>query len=561
MLPAAWMCVALVLAGGAAQGGAAAADSVFANGNVHTMNPAQPHATAIAVKGGRIVFVGSDREARRHAGPGARVVDLRGATVVPGLTDSHVHLNLLGGRLAGLDLAGTRSPGDLAARVAARVRTARRGAWITGSGWSEGEWRPSRLPTRRDLDPISPANPVFLRRGDYHSGIANSVALRIARIDRRTPDPSGGAIQKDPRTGEPTGLLSGNAQALVMRHIPGPNEAELRRQLLLAAERSVARCVTEVHQPGGTYMMVNRLRWLYARGLLKLRIHQAVSGPGPDANRLLREGLRPRTFGDRLALRSIKLLIDGSLGSRTAALLEPYHGTRNHGSLRGDFAAIRALLAAALRRGIQVQTHAIGDRANRVALDLYAQAFRAVPPAQRRVRDPRWRIEHAQIVHPADLPRFAALGVIPSMQPSHAISDLRWTASRLGPARLDRAYPWRSFLQSGAIIAGGSDAPVESGNPMVELYAAVARRGLDGYRGPGWHPEEAVTREQALKMLTVWAARAAFEEDLRGSIEPGKLADLSVLSADVLRVPVSEIPRTRCLMTVINGEVVFRAGL
>jgi predicted amidohydrolase YtcJ len=547
------------LLGVAEQGQAAAAESVFQNGNVHTLNPDQPRATAIVVKDRRIVFVGSDADAASYVGPGAQVIDLRGGTVVPGLTDAHQHLALVGARQAGLDLTGTTSLDEVLARLAARARATGPGAWISGGGWIEGAWDQPRFPMRFDLDPISPDNPVFLRRGDLHSAVVNSVALRIAGIDRTTPDPPGGAIERDARTGEPTGMLFERAQNLVMRHMPKPTETDLRNQLVLGAQRAVAHCLCEIQVPGGTYGIVDRLGQLYAEGLMKLRVYQAVSGPGPDAERLLREGPLLRRFDDRFTLRAIKLLVDGSLGSKTAALLEPYANSSELGVLREDLEPIRATLVAALRQGIQVETHAIGDRANRVVLDLYEQAFAAVPPSERKVPDPRWRIEHAQIVHPADLPRFARLGVIPSMQPSHAIGDLRWAESRLGLARLDRAYQWRSLIDLGSIIPGGSDAPVEAGDPMTEFYAAVARKGLDGFSGPGWHPEEAVTREQALKMLTIWPAMAAFEEDLRGSIEPGKLADLSILSADIMRIPEAEIPKTRCLMTVINGEIVFRA--
>ncbi|MEK0082044.1 amidohydrolase [Benzoatithermus flavus] len=554
------MSVIAALAGTADHAGATTADLVFEHGNVHTANPEQSHATGIAIRAGRIALVGSDSDVEALIGAGTQVVDLHGATVLPGLTDSHYHLALVGAREAGFDLAGTTGIEDLRTRLGARVAVAKPGDWITGSGWIEGAWKPAAFPTRFDLDPVSPDNPVFLRRGDLHAGVANSAALRIVGIDRTTPDPPGGVIMRDEQTGEPTGMLLERAQALVMRHIPKPTEADLREQLVLGTQRSIAHCLCQIHNPGGSYAIIGRLRQLYTDGLIKLRVYQAVSGPGPDADRLLQEGPLLRQFDDRFTVRAIKLLIDGSLGSRTAALLEPYLDAPGSGLLRDDLDRIQAMLATALRQGIQVWTHAIGDRANRVVLDLYEQAFRAVPPAERKVQEPRWRIEHAQILDPADLPRFAVLGVIPSMQPSHAITDLHWAESRLGLARLDRTYKWRSLIASGTIVPGGSDAPVESGDPMVEFYAAVARKGLDGFSGPGWHPEEAVTREQALKMLTIWPAEAAFEEDLRGSIEPGKLADLSILSADIMRIPEVEIPKTRCLMTIIGGEIVFRAA-
>jgi predicted amidohydrolase YtcJ len=555
------MLVVAALLAASGQTSALTADIVFKNGNIHTVNPEQPRATAVAVKAGRIVFVGSDAAAETYVGTGTRVVDLRGSTVVPGLIDSHHHLALVGARELELDLAGTTSLEDFLARVEARVDAAEPGTWITGGGWLEGAWDPPKFPTRFDLDPISPDNPVYLRRGDGHSGVANSAALRIAGIDEGTPSPPGGAIQKDPRTGAPTGMLLEKAQALVVGRIPKPTEAELEQQLVLGARRAVERCWCQIHNPGGGWAMIDRLEKLYAEGRIKLRVHQAVSGPGPAADRLIEQGPMPRRFDDRLALRTIKLFMDGSLGSRTAALLAPYADADGSGLLLlGNQERLHALLVGALRRGIQIETHAIGDLANRTVLDLYQRAFEDVPPEQRKVPDPRWRIEHAQILDPADLPRFARLGVIPSMQPSHAIGDLHWAGRRLGLARLDRAYRWRSLIESGAVVAGGSDAPVERGEPMVEFYAAVARKDLAGFSGEGWHLEEAVTREQALRMFTLWAVEAAFAEDRQGSIAPGKLADLSVLSADIMRIPAAEIPKTRCLMTVIDGEIVFQAA-
>jgi predicted amidohydrolase YtcJ len=263
-------------------------------------------------------------------------------------------------------------------------------------------------------------------------------------------------------------------------------------------------------------------------------------------------------FDNRLTIRHIKITIDGALGSKGAALLEPYADHNTSGFLTQKEEVLLPLFVEALKKGIQIETHAIGDRANRVTLDLYEKAMNTVPPAQRRVRDPRWRIEHAQIVNPVDIPRFKKLGVIPSMQPSHAIGDLHFAPSRLGLKRLEGAYAWQSFIKSGSIIAGGSDAPVERGEPMIEFYAAVTRKDQRGFSGEGWHPEQAVSREQALRMFTIWAAYAAFEEKLKGSIEVGKLADLTVLSADIMKIPAPEILKTRCVMTVIGGEIAHR---
>ncbi len=318
--------------------------------------------------------------------------------------------------------------------------------------------------------------------------------------------------------------------------------------------------MTQIQDPGGSYRDVDLYKKLYSEGKLKLRIYKAVSGPGEEAQRLLREGPIIEAFASRFNLRTIKVVSDGALGSRGAALLEPYSDMPDSkGFLRVKDEELAPMLREALQKGIQVQTHAIGDYANRFILDEYEKALNAVPKSQRKIAEPRWRDEHSQIVNPADIPRFAKLGIIPSMQASHAIGDLHFAPSRLGMERLKGAYAWNSFLKTGVIIPGGSDAPVERGEPMIEFYAAVARKDIRGYSGEGWHPEEKITREQALKTLTIWPAYAAFEENLRGSIQVGKLADLTVLSADIMKIPELEILKAHCLMTVIGGEVVYEA--
>jgi predicted amidohydrolase YtcJ len=537
------------------------ADLVFTNGVVYTENEKQPLAEAIAIKGGKILWVGFRRESRSYVGSMTRVVDLDGHAVVPGLTDSHYHLSGVGGRELTLNLEGTASLEDFLSRVKKRVDQAREGDWIIGRGWIETFWQPPVFPTRLDLDSIAPRNPVCLTRADGHAVAVNSVAMKLAGVTGKTPNPSGGEIMKDLKTGQPTGMLVDAAMDLVNRHIPSQHSEDIERRLLLGAEHSLQAGWTEIQNAGSSYSEVEKIKELYARNQIKLRIYQAISGPGADAERLLREGATLGVFDGRFTLRTIKVYLDGALGSKGAALLEPYSDYSGRGLLTVNEETLKPMLVEALRRGIQVETHAIGDRANRLILDLYAESFDAVPRDQRRVPDPRWRVEHAQIVHPDDLPRFFKLGVIPSMQPSHAISDLHFAPSRLGLKRLEGAYAWNSFLKTGSIIAGGSDAPVERGDPMIEFYAAVARKDLKGFSGEGWHPEQAVTREQALKMFTLWAAYAAFEEKIRGSIEAGKLADLTVLSADIMKVPLAEIPKTRCIMTVVGGEIVYESGV
>jgi predicted amidohydrolase YtcJ len=535
-----------------------AADIVFKSGNVYTVNERQPKAEAIAVKGDRIVFVGSNRDAQKYVANNTRVIDLQGKTVVPGLADAHQHLTGVGFREMNLNLEGTMSLEDFLAKVKARVDQAKPGEWVTGRGWIETFWKPPVFPKRWDLDKISPNNPVFLNRADGHGAVANSAALKIAGIDKTTASPFGGEISKDKETGEPNGMLLDAAQGLVRRHVPAATATDAERAIILGVRRNIELGWTQIQDAGGSYQDVDLYKKLYGEGKIKLRIYKAVHGPGPGATRLLSEGPTIGAFDNRFTLRTIKVVSDGALGSRGAALLAPYSDASDtSGFLTVKEDALRPMLIEALRNGIQVETHAIGDRANRFMLDEYEKAFNAVPSAQRKVAEPRWRDEHTQILNLADLPRFAKLGVIPSMQPSHAIGDLHFAPSRVGIARLAGAYAWQTLITSGAVIAGGSDAPVERGEPMIEFYAAVARKDQKGFSGEGWHREEAATREQALKMFTIWPAFAAFEEKLRGSIEVGKLADLTILSADIMKIPEMEILKTRNVMTVIGGNIVF----
>ncbi|HJS22916.1 MAG TPA: amidohydrolase [Pyrinomonadaceae bacterium] len=539
-----------------------AADIVFKNGNVYTANDKSPKAQAIAVKDDKIVFAGNNAAAQKYVGPNTRVVDLKGSTVLPGFTDSHQHLSGVGQREMTLNLEGTTSLEDFLAKVKARVDQTKPGDWVTGRGWIETHWKPPVFPTRWDLDKVSPNNPVILGRADGHGAVANSAALKLAEINKDTPNPFGGEISKDKQSGEPNGMLLDSAQGIVRRRVPPTTPEEAERAVVLGVKRNIELGWTQIQDAGGSYADVDIFKKLYEAGTIKLRIYKAVHGPGASATRLLDGGAIVGAYGNRFTFRTIKVVSDGALGSRGAALNEPYSdATDTSGFLTVKAEELRPMLVQALRNGIQVETHAIGDRANRFVLDEYEAAFKAVPAAERKITDPRWRIEHAQIVNPADIPRFAKLGVIPSMQPSHAIGDLFFAPSRLGIKRLQGSYAWESFIKSGVIVPGGSDAPVERGEPMIEFYAAVARKDQKGFSGEGWHPEEAVTRAQALKMFTIWPAYAAFEEKLRGTIEVGKLADLTILSADIMTIPAPEILKTRCVMTVINGEIVWTTDL
>jgi len=537
------------------------ADIVFKNGNVYTANDKSAKAQAIAVKGDKIVFVGTNEAAQKFIGTNTRVVDLKGNTVLPGFTDAHQHLSGVGQREMTLNLEGTTSLNDLLAKVKARVDQAQPGQWVTGRGWIETHWEPPVFPTRWDLDKVSPNNPVILGRADGHGAVANSAALKLGGVDKSTPNPFGGEISKDKNSGEPNGMLLDSAQGLVRRRVPPTTRADEERAVELGVKRDIELGWTQIQDAGGSFGDVDIFKKLYAAGTIKLRIYKAVYGPGPNAIRLMNEGPTIGAFGNRLTVRTIKVVSDGALGSRGAALLGPYSDApATSGFLTVKVEELRPMLVEALRKGIQVETHAIGDKANRFILDEYETALKAVPASERKVADPRWRVEHAQIVNPADIPRFAKLGIIPSMQPSHAIGDLFFAPSRLGIERLAGAYAWESFIKSGVVVPGGSDAPVERGEPMIEFYAAVARKDQKGFSGEGWHPEEAVTREQALKMFTIWPAYAAFEEQLRGTIEVGKLADFTILSADIMTIPAPQILKTRNVMTVINGEIVYEGS-
>jgi predicted amidohydrolase YtcJ len=532
---------------------------VLHNANIYTGDISAPRAEAILIVDGRIAYVGAGSEALRRAPPEARKLELGGLTVLPGMTDSHAHLSGIGWRELYFDLTGVESLAAMQRRLRERA-AGDRSAWLVGRGWIESRWTPAAFPAREDLDAVVPDRPVVLERIDGHAIVVNSLALKIAGITRETPNPGDGEVLKNPMTGEPTGMLIDGARALVEDLIPPPTDAETKLALETGANRSVRVGWTQLQYAGTSDAEIRLLCELYAEEKINLRVYAAIEGPSADAERLLAGGRRTRECDDRLVVRGIKLYMDGALGSRGAALLAPYSDSPvSTGLLRNDPDEVLRIATAALKRGIQVETHAIGDRGNRIVLDIYEKAFASVPPAERPVAEPRFRIEHAQVLAPSDIPRFAKLGVIASMQTSHAISDMFFAPQRLGPERLKGAYAWRSLLDSGAILTGGSDAPVEQGDPIVEFYAAVTRRTLDGYAGPDWGLEQHLTREEALRLLTYWPAYAAFQETERGTIEIGKLADLTVLSADIMQVPEAEILKARVTYTIIGGKVAYES--
>lgn len=524
------------------------ADLVIWGGPVHTADDAHPDAQAVAVTKGRISYVGGRAGAKLRVGPKTRVIDLKGAALFPGFTDSHAHLRGIGERELTLNLEGSRSAAEVAARLKAYIAEHQPKGLVFGRGWIETGWPEGRFLQRGDLDAVAPDIPVILGRADGHALTANTAALKAAGITRDTAAPAGGQILKGP-DGEPTGMLVDNAQALVRSLAPKETEAGKLAAYRAAFKVETAYGWTGVHNMSVDMADVPLLEELAAKGEAPLRVYNAVEAA--QAGPLFASGPR-RSPDGRITTRDIKIYMDGALGSRGAALFEPYSDAPgNRGTFVTPPEVIAPLLAKARAAGLQVSTHAIGDRGNAEILDLYAKA--GVTPAM------RWRVEHAQILRPVDILRFGQLGVIASMQPSHAIGDFHFAPARLGEARLRGAYAWASVLKSGGLVIGGSDAPVERGSPMIEFYAAVARKDLKGFSAPDWHPEERLSRAQALKLFTANAAYARFAEKELGSITVGKRADLTAFSADFMTVPEAEIPKAHAVLTVVDGQVVYQA--
>ena len=528
------------------------ADLILVNGNVYTVDDAHPRASAFAVRNGRIVFVGSDREARFLAGPATRVVDAHGETVIPGMVDAHAHLLGLGTSLRNVQLAGSKTYDEVIARVVERAKTTKPGEWIQGRGWDQNLWPDRKFPTHDALTRAVPNNPVVLTRIDGHALLANRMALEAAGITAATRDPDGGRIERMPDR-SPTGVFVDNAQGLVTRVIPAATRQQKRSAILAAIAEANKWGLTGIHNAGESRSTIDIYESLAREGRYNLRNYVLVSGDSASVNHYFRVGPRSALYDGHLWVRAIKLYADGALGSRGAALLAPYSDDRdNTGLLVTPPAEIQRIATTALRRGFQIGVHAIGDRGNRVVLDAFDAALKAVPKA-----DHRFRIEHAQVISLADIPRFAKMGVIPSMQASHQTSDMRWAEARVGPERIKGAYAWRSLLNTGVVIPNGSDFPVEEVNPLISFHSAVSRQDATNWPPGGWYPEQAMTRDEALKAMTIWPAYAGFQERTMGSITPGKYADFVILDRDIMNVPVTDILATRVLSTWIAGKPVY----
>ncbi len=528
------------------------ADLVVTNGRIYTVDAARPVVDAMAIRGGRVVFVGDRAGAKALTGAQTEVLDLDGQTVIPGMTDAHAHVLGLGQALRNVDLVGTASYEAVIARVAARAKEIPKGEWIIGRGWDQNDWGDTRWPSHEALSRAVPDHPVYLERVDGHAALANAMAMQRAGLTRASKDPSGGQIVRDAR-GEPMGVLVDNAQGLVERSIPAATRAQTKAMIAAAITEMHRWGLTGVHDAGASAQTLELYEELGREGALDLRLYAMISDHAPTLEAWFRRGPQSGLFDGRLWVRSIKLYQDGALGSRGAALLEPYSDdAATSGLLVSAPAHIREVADRALVAGFQVNTHAIGDRGNRLVLDAYQAALAARPTA-----DHRFRVEHAQILHSDDIPRFAALGVIPSMQASHQTSDMYWAGNRLGETRLRGAYAWRSLLETGTIIPNGSDFPVEYVDPLISFKASVSRQDAKGWPVGGWFPEQRMTREEALKSMTIWPAYAAFQEAELGSLTPGKHADFVVLDQDLLRIPDAMLAQVRVRSTWFAGRKVY----
>lgn len=527
-----------------------APDLVLHGGSVITMEKPGQRFSAVAVRGDRFVFVGGDGEALELAGPGTRVVDLEGRTVIPGLIDSHGHVASLGFALQEVDAVGSSSAEEVAALVGEAARELPAGTWIQGRGWDQNDWEVKRFPHRRLLDEAAPDHPVILERIDGHAIWANSRALALAGVTARTPDPAGGKIHKE-ASGAPTGILVDNAVGLVRAAVPEPGREQIKDALLRALNRCLDAGLTGVHDAGIGRLEEEIYRELAERGELPIRVHAMIGGNSRRLDDYFASPPASGLGGGFLNLRAIKLGVDGALGSRGAALLEDYaDDPGNRGLITREPAEIEAIARRATEEGWQVCIHAIGDRGNRLALDALERA-----QAQGRRGDHRFRIEHAQILAPEDIPRFAAARIIPAMQATHCTSDMPWAEDRLGPERLEGAYAWRQLLETGVVIPNGSDFPVESENPFLGLYAAITRQDAQGNPEGGWRVFEAMRPAEALRSFTLDAAYAAFMEEEVGSIAVGKKADLVVLAADPLAVEPHDLLSMKPEAVLVDGRV------
>ncbi len=523
-------------------------DLVITHARVYTVDLQRPSATGIVVRGNKILAVGDGFE--RYITPATQWIDAHGRTIIPGFIDSHGHMQALGAGLMDLDLRGLASEQQIREKVASAARSLQPGEWIIGRGWDQNLWPSKAFPAKGSLDGAAPANPVALTRVDGHAIWLNARALDLAGVNGSTKDPAGGRLERDAK-GEPTGVLVDRAQELAMRHIPAHNLAQVQDDLERAAQLCSRLGLTTVHDAGVDGNTLLAYRALIDAGRLPLRVYAmlGIAGNGALWKQLQQKGPE---IGARLTVRSVKIYADGALGSRGAALLAPYtDDPANRGLLISDRDYITKIAREALAAGFQVNTHAIGDRANRVVLEGYQAALGGR-------NDKRFRVEHAQVIAPEDFARFRDNSILASMQPTHCTSDMPWAAARLGPERLKGAYAWQTFHKLGVHLPIGSDFPVEDPNPILGFYSAITRQDHQGNPPGGWFPEQRLTRAEALRSFTIEGAYAAFEEDSKGSITPGKLADFVMLSDNIMEAPAERVWKAHVVMTVLDGKIVYQ---
>ncbi len=530
------------------------ADLIIRGGRIYTMDPGNPKVEAVAIRGERIVYAGMESGVARFKDSKTRIIDLDGNVAYPGLVDAHAHLMGLGRLLSELNFVGTTSAEEIRRMVLEKQTEVPEGKWVSGRGWDQNDWTVKRFPSWRDLSGTE-ANPVCLRRVDGHAIWVNRTALDICGVTSETADPIGGRIVRDDENGEPTGVFVDEARELIWDHMPKSTREEKRAWAIAAMRECNSYGLVGIHDASTDSVDLEIYKSLHEAGKLSLRIYTMLSADSIDFVKRRMAAGRGKIAGGYVTVRALKLFADGALGSRGAALLEPYSDdTGNTGLLVNTPEYLYEMTKLALDHGFQVCTHAIGDAANRIVLNAYEKAL-----DEHRLEDHRFRIEHAQVVSLDDIPRFAELCVIPSMQPTHATSDMYWAEDRVGPERIRGAYAWRKFMGLGCQIPCGSDFPVESANPLWGVYAAVTRQDHEGWPEGGWYPDECMTIEEALKGFTIHAAFAAFAEKETGSIEVGKLADITILDRDLQSIPHREILNTRAVYTIVGGKVVYSA--
>jgi predicted amidohydrolase YtcJ len=537
----------------------APADLVLRGGKVVTVDEEFSVHETVAVRGDKIVFVGSDEDVEKYILPSTTVINLKGQLVLPGLIDAHAHLHSLGDELTSLNVTGTKSYQEVIDAVAIRVQSTEPGEWIVGGRWDQNDWEVKAFPLHDPLSEVSPDNPIFLSRIDGNAAFVNHKALEIAGITKETPDPVGGFIIRK-ENGDPTGVLVNRAMNLVTDNIPPDSDEQFKQKFLKAVRSCLSVGLTSVHEAGIGPQHIQLYRNLIDNNQLNIRVY-AMLGEEKDLPMDIDLAAyfkkhRIQEYGHHmLAVRSIKLYFDGALGSRGAAFFKPYEDDpENTGLLRITPEYIYEISKAALEANMGVNTHCIGIRGNRLCLEAYEKALQENPKP-----DHRFRIEHAQIIEPQDVEKFVSLGIIPAMQPTHCTSDMYFVEDRVGAERAKGAYAWRWFIDAGLVIPCGSDFPVESNNPLLGIYAAVTRQDPEGWPEGGWFSEQRMTIKEAIKGFTIWAAYSSFQENVLGSIEVDKYADLTVLDKDILEIDPKEILTTKTVYTIVGGQIRFRA--